>query len=312
MNDIKLPPMPENFAWALVNDKLKAAIEAYAIKAITQDRQSRGEPMAWQDIDDHAPPRDCLYMEEDKTVGRRLLVTNNIHSETSTGQMSHVWLATPIWDKSKKWWVAFDSNDNKIEGITHWFDPLNPAPNPANPTVKDSLTTAEPVKEPSDEKLYKCAQKLLHLTVFELANNRHKEPWESAIAELETALASYGNAAQPAASAEPIKILESVREYLREGIENATGCEDSDVDHEFAHQLGVLLGPIYSFMPIPAVTDHWSPLTALAAAPVAAQPSVPEIMTDTQYHQQYISGWNQCRAAMLRVATPADRKGDKQ
>ncbi|MCI3945490.1 hypothetical protein K0038_02532 [Pseudomonas syringae] len=52
--------------------------------------------------------------------------------------------------------------------------------------------------------------------------------------------------AQPAdQQGEPIQLSEDVREYLQEGIENATGCEDSDVDYDFANELAVLLGPIY-------------------------------------------------------------------
>lgn len=43
----------------------------------------------------------------------------------------------------------------------------------------------------------------------------------------------------------PIQLSEDVREYLREGIENSTGCEDSDVDYDFAEELAMLLGPIY-------------------------------------------------------------------
>lgn len=52
--------------------------------------------------------------------------------------------------------------------------------------------------------------------------------------------------AQPAdQQGEQIQLSEDVREYLQEGIENATGCEESDVDYDFANELAVLLGPLY-------------------------------------------------------------------
>ncbi len=97
------------------------------------------EPVAWNDITEILPPVDKIPGDEIR-VGRRVLVTNNIHSKDRTGRMSHVWFTIPIWDAAQKFWVAFDANGRKIERITHWFDPLNVASQPAKPetpTVAD-------------------------------------------------------------------------------------------------------------------------------------------------------------------------------
>ncbi|WP_040263752.1 hypothetical protein [Pseudomonas massiliensis] len=43
---------------------------------------------------------------------------------------------------------------------------------------------------------------------------------------------------------EPVELSEDVKEYLREGMENATGGEDDDVDYDFANGLEQLLHPL--------------------------------------------------------------------
>lgn len=48
---------------------------------------------------------------------------------------------------------------------------------------------------------------------------------------------------------EPIKLSDDVREFLQEWIDSTTGGEDGDVDYDFANQLAVLLGPIYTAPP---------------------------------------------------------------
>lgn len=47
----------------------------------------------------------------------------------------------------------------------------------------------------------------------------------------------------------PIVLSEDVREALQDLINGATQCEEEDVDHDFAMQLGQLLGPVYASPP---------------------------------------------------------------
>lgn len=54
----------------------------------------------------------------------------------------------------------------------------------------------------------------------------------------------------------PIRLSAEVLEYLKEGIDNATQCEEADIDHDFANELGRLMqGPLFG--------------APLASAPVA-------------------------------------------
>ncbi|EGH20992.1 hypothetical protein PSYMO_05595 [Pseudomonas amygdali pv. mori str. 301020] len=90
--------------------------------------------------------------------------------------------------------------------------------------------------------------------------------------------------AQPAdQQGEPIALSEDVREYLQEGIENATGCEDSDVDYDFAEELAMLLGPLYR---------HAQPARAKVALPerMKARP----FQTVDRGSPSYVSAWNAC------------------
>ncbi|SSW64359.1 hypothetical protein AVE30378_01061 [Achromobacter veterisilvae] len=67
---------------------------------------------------------------------------------------------------------------------------------------------------------------------------------EMAIA-IETAVLSKLRA--PVANSMPIRLSAEVLEYLKEGIESATGCEESDVDYDFANELARLMtGPLYT------------------------------------------------------------------
>ncbi|MBO9333212.1 hypothetical protein GHR37_29240 [Achromobacter xylosoxidans] len=51
----------------------------------------------------------------------------------------------------------------------------------------------------------------------------------------------------PVAPPPQIRLSPDVLEYLKEGVENATGCEESDVDYDFANELLRLInGPIYT------------------------------------------------------------------
>lgn len=51
---------------------------------------------------------------------------------------------------------------------------------------------------------------------------------------------------------EPIKLLDSVKAFVQDGINDATQCDDADADHDFALCLGKLLDPIYASPQPPA------------------------------------------------------------
>jgi hypothetical protein len=66
-----------------------------------------------------------------------------------------------------------------------------------------------------------------------------------------------------------IRLSAEVLEYLKEGIENATGCEDSDVDHDFANELERLMtGPLYTAPMANYPQVEWGPMVV---APVAGE-----------------------------------------
>jgi hypothetical protein len=48
------------------------------------------------------------------------------------------------------------------------------------------------------------------------------------------------------------------------------------------------------------LADHFISLTT----PPAAQPSVPDAITDRSESPEYIQGWNDCRALMLEMRKP--------
>ena len=51
---------------------------------------------------------------------------------------------------------------------------------------------------------------------------------------------------------EPIKLLDSVKAFIQDGINDATQCDDADADHDFALSLGQLLNPLYAAPQPPA------------------------------------------------------------
>lgn len=58
----------------------------------------------------------------------------------------------------------------------------------------------------------------------------------------------------------PIRLSAEVLEYLKEGIENATQCEEADIDHDFASELGRLMqGPLFGAPPASAPVDTPAP-----------------------------------------------------
>lgn len=60
------------------------------------------------------------------------------------------------------------------------------------------------------------------------------------------------------ANSMPIRLSAEVLEYLKEGIESATGCEESDVDYDFANELLRLInGPIYAAPQASAAITHY-------------------------------------------------------
>ncbi|KNY09398.1 hypothetical protein AKG08_17265 [Achromobacter piechaudii] len=79
----------------------------------------------------------------------------------------------------------------------------------------------------------------------------------------------------PVANEMPIRLSTEVLEYLKEGIENATGCEDSDVDHDFANELERLMtGPLYT-KPLANYPEvEWGPLVV---APVSGEAQRPHL-----------------------------------
>lgn len=76
---------------------------------------------------------------------------------------------------------------------------------------------------------------------------------------------------------EPIELADDVREYLQEGVENATGGEDADIDHEFAEELCLLLRPLYRH-----------------AQPATAKLVLPERKPDITGTDSSEEGWNAC------------------
>ena len=66
-------------------------------------------------------------------------------------------------------------------------------------------------------------------------------------------LIQAGEFERPAAQrqGEPVALSDDVREFLQEWIDSSTGGEDEDIDYDFANQLGILLGPIYTEQPAP-------------------------------------------------------------
>ncbi|WP_434642720.1 hypothetical protein [Achromobacter piechaudii] len=80
---------------------------------------------------------------------------------------------------------------------------------------------------------------------------------------------NVSQASAPVANAMPIRLSTEVLEYLKEGIENATGCDDSDVDHDFANELERLMtGPLYTNPLANYPEVEWAPMVV---APVAGK-----------------------------------------
>lgn len=72
----------------------------------------------------------------------------------------------------------------------------------------------------------------------------------------------------------PIRLSAEVLEYLKEGIENATQCEEADIDHDFANELGRLIqGPLFGAPP--------------ASAPVAGEQIIAWDVQDTGLGRRY-------------------------
>ena len=73
--------------------------------------------------------------------------------------------------------------------------------------------------------------------------------WKLIKDALDSVNAALTQPAQPAEGGEAIVLSADVREYLQEGIDNATQCEEADVDYAFAEGLAQLLGPLYTAPP---------------------------------------------------------------
>lgn len=53
-----------------------------------------------------------------------------------------------------------------------------------------------------------------------------------------------------------VRLSKDVREFLQEAINDATQCEDGDMDHGFADQLSKLLSPLFTAPQKPVVLPH--------------------------------------------------------
>lgn len=106
---------------------------------------------------------------------------------------------------------------------------------------------------------------------------RTRLPEEDGIQALKD-IARAALASAPVAGEQPIKLSDDVLHFLKEGVENATQCEEADVDHEFADQLLLLMHtPLYTGPRPKQRKVDWGPLVV---APVAgeARPSDAEVL----------------------------------
>lgn len=55
----------------------------------------------------------------------KVLVTNNLKARNRMGQMSHVWLASPMMSSAPQQTgdvIAFDESDRVLHCLTHWLE----------------------------------------------------------------------------------------------------------------------------------------------------------------------------------------------
>jgi len=117
--------------------------------------------------------------------------------------------------------------------------------------------------------------------------------WKLIKDALDSVNAALTQPAQPAEGGEAIVLSADVREYLQEGIDNATQCEEADVDYAFAEGLAQLLGPLYTAPP--------------ASQEQAQQPSGGEVVawTESKPKKPGVYGWRGSPASydMVHVHT---------
>nr|WP_315528235.1 hypothetical protein [uncultured Achromobacter sp.] len=99
-------------------------------------------------------------------------------------------------------------------------------------------------------------------------SNPIKNAWGESV-DLTTLNRLFDLASAPVAYWKPIKLSDDVLNFLKEGVENATQCEEADVDQEFADRLLLLMHtPLYT-EPLPKQREvDWGPLVV---APVAGE-----------------------------------------
>lgn len=130
---------------------------------------------------------------------------------------------------------------------------------------------------------------------------------ESAQAEYVLRLIAADQASATVADEQPIKLSDEVLNFLKEGVENATQCEEADVDQEFADQLLLLTHtPLYT-EPRPKQREvDWGPLVV---APVAGEAqALPTVKVGgKEYPQQWFTA-KEVRQ-LLGAAPPAEKTG---
>lgn len=297
-HDIELPPLPE-WADTTLQGEDRDSLLAWAEAAIEADRQCRGEPVAWLQVD----------------ANGRVLAT-----ALEPGQMY----------KSE-----YDEGAKDV--------PLYSAPQPAEPVslhpddaAVDAFAAemkAKLAKKRADGRAgwQECTSEYLSGLLRE-----HVEKGDPLdVANLAMMLHQTGQRIVPT---KPVKVPSDAPAALRFAARVVELYDDATIDDDYMIDSGDCAGilnaladyfsrhsqpaqPAASVEPVAKVTTGTSwgpglafigngkpapkPGTLLYAAPVAAQPSVPEpLKYGGQWKDHYVTGWNNCCAVMLAAVQP--------